>query len=431
MSARAVRWHDALSRLIEVASVAALTATRALLWRVWRSFAPARYRPTAGVGELLADACERLGGAFIKVGQAVASRPDLVTEDVRRALARLCDRVTPCPWAQLVKDREHLYELPRRFQTFEPDPIASGCIAQVYRATTREGRVVAVKIRRPGAIRTLSRDVALATAMLRAVRWLPAIRESGIVEAVESTNAALLRQLDFRTEAARWRLCRQNLSRSPRVIVPPVLDEYCDDDVIVSEYIEDLTPAAAASLGPDGNREVARQCLRVLYQMLFIDGLVHGDLHPGNLLCTREGRVVVLDFGICDELAPETRAAFAEFFLGFAFGRGADCARVALQMAGRLPATLDRAAFVRELSAAVGETASTVAEFTVARFAHRMFTIQRRHGIRSTTEFTRGICALLVLEGTLKQLAPALNFKAEAWPFVLSARSRERPRVSA
>ncbi len=425
-----IRWFDAPARLLEIAFVTVRMASRAARWRAGRALMP-RASADIGLGDLIADACERLGGAFIKIGQAISSRPDLVTEDVRRSLARLCDRVTPCSWARLVKGRGPLEVLPRRFAIFERDPIASGCIAQVYRAVTCDGCRVAVKIRRPDAIRTFSRDVALAAAFLRAVSWLPAIRESGIVEAVEATNAALLQQLDFRAEAAHWRRCRANLARSTRVIVPRVLDEYCDGDVIVSEYVDDLTPAAAASLGRDGNRELARQCLRILYQMLFIDGLVHGDLHPGNLLCTPEGRVVVLDFGICDALTAETRSAFAEFFLGFAFGRGGVCARVALEMASRLPPTLDRAGFARELSDAVTDSASTVADFTVARFAYRMFTIQRRHGIRSTTEFTRGICALLVLEGTLKRLAPTLNFKAEAWPFVLSARSRERPRVSA
>jgi ubiquinone biosynthesis protein len=162
--------------------------------------------------------------------------------------------------------------------------------------------------------------------------------------------------------------------------------------------------------------------LRALYLMIFVDGFIHCDLHPGNVLLAPDGQLVILDAGFMVELASETRYSFAKFFAAIAFRDGKAAAAIVRHTAIRLPHELDVAAFDAEIAELIKRVGGLVAgKFQVAALVDDLFAVMRKHRIYGTSQFTLIILSLLVYEGVARQRYPDLDFQKEAIPFVLSA----------
>jgi ubiquinone biosynthesis protein len=310
------------------------------------------------------------------------------------------------------------------FRNFEVEAVAAGSIAEVHRAQLHDGTQVAVKLRRPRVDLAFHRDLSTIHFLLKIASRLQYFESSPLLESFLIISDSLLAQLDFTREAELTRAFRKSFAGSSWVAVPRIIDEFSNENMIVMEYYQDLLTLDKEHLPSNLWESAATRSLRALYQMIFTDGLIHGDLHPGNLFCRPNGKIVVLDFGITGQMEERVRQGFVDFFVGFISGDGAECADVALRLASRVPAHLDRAAFAREIQRLVDRyTDATVDTFQVARFAFDMFDIQRRYGIRSTTGFILPISSLLMLEGTLKELYSHLDFKREARRFLFAAMS--------
>jgi ubiquinone biosynthesis protein len=166
--------------------------------------------------------------------------------------------------------------------------------------------------------------------------------------------------------------------------------------------------------------------MAAIYEMLFVDGLVHCDLHPGNLYLTRNADLVILDAGFVVRLPEDVRMSFADFFINMAMGNGEMCAQIVIETAAQIAPGCDRAAFRADLAELISETHGALSgEFSLARFAGRLFGLQRKHGIYPAPEFAFPLLSLLVLEGMVVGFDDEMDFQAEAIP-ILRRRNMSR-----
>ena len=379
--------------------------------------------PAVG-GDAIAGVCERLGGAYLKAGQILSTRVDLLSADALAALVRLRESVRPLQFDSLRPALEPLEEnLDDERLEIEPTPLASATIAQVHFGTVLcTKKRVAIKIRRPGVDEILNADVRHIQLFTAAIARLPWFRRFPMAEATSEVCAALLHQLDFGAEAVMLERFRVLFADNPRIKVPRVDLARCNGDVIVMEYLEGYQPFHEFHNQPDLAKSAVETGLRALYKMIFCAGLIHCDLHPSNILCNDDGQVALLDFGFVSEMTRKPKQDFAEFFLSIAFGDGKTAARIVLETALRVGDKLDHVAFERDMQALIDKTAGRkAADFQVASFVFELFQVQRRHSIYGSPNFTLPILSLLTYEGLIKDLHPEIDFQQEAVPFVMSA----------
>ncbi len=376
------------------------------------------------IGRTLVELFTALGPTYIKLGQILSTRRDLFSEPVIRELERLQDRLPPIPFSVIpaLFREEFGAELGDIFSEFEPHPIASASVASVYRGRLHDGRIVAVKVRRPGIESHFKVDLRLLRSLAGLLGHLPPLRYVPLRLAIDEFGACLERQHDFRLEAAANRRLRSAFVWEPRVLVPALVEELCSSSVLTMDFVEGLHGSRRRD---DSAREAITAALRALYQMIFVEGFVHCDLHQGNLHLLPGGRAVLIDFGFMAELARPERLKFAEFFYSMATNDGVRCAQIIKETAIFLPPDLAYEPFEKDIVALVGSVSGAKAsEFQVAKFVIQLFDIQRRYRIIGATAFTMSIVSLLSFEGIANDVYPDLDFQREVIPFIIRASIR-------
>lgn len=372
------------------------------------------------LGRSLTELLESLGATFVKVGQVLSSRPDLLPDDVIIHLRRLQQDVSPFPADQLAPALASALGT-TALASLDAELIASASVANVYRAQLHDGPPVALKVRRPGLDDQVAQDLVILKAMSRLAQRLPPLRTVPVTGVAEEVATAVHRQLDFTQEAANNRRFQANFSGYLGVRVPRLVDELCTPSVLAMEFLPGLRRIDALAPGDKQAEEMALVGLRVLYKMIFLDGLVHVDMHPGNIFLGSDGTFVFLDLGLVAELDADQRRQFAQFFVAIATNQGRTCARIVIDTATRLAPWFDREAFSLAMEGLIDRYSGLdAAGFEVVRFAKDLFDVQRRHGVTGSTDFTLVIVALTVFEGIVKKISPGLDFQAEARTFLFS-----------
>jgi len=430
----ALRWPVLVSRAVHVF---ALTMT-ALLPAAFIGLMKAAFggRPAvrryffACVSSLLM----KLGPTFVKAGQVLSTRRDVLPADLCDELSVLQDSVTPLDhaytrraFAEAYMTRESLEnpeismtDVEGLFAEIGEEPIASGSVACVYRCSLRGEREVAVKLRRPGIERVMTLDLALMRRSAALVARLPAFRGMPVSDVVDRVCDAVIGQLDFAREANSLARLRDNLACVPRVWVPQVHMAESRPCCIVMEYIPYLDPNIAVSCPVAMRKRFAASALTAIYQMLFVDGFVHCDMHPGNLYFTRAGQVVVLDAGFSVQLSERLRRLFAEFFMNMATGRGRRCADIVIESSAGVREDADLEGFIMRMANLVERSHGLSAkEFSLMAFATEMFDLQRKFGIHAAPELIFPLLSLLVIEGTIRELDPDIDFQETARPALM------------
>ncbi|MEU2615292.1 AarF/UbiB family protein [Micromonospora sp. NPDC007271] len=374
-----------------------------------------------------------LGPSFIKAAQLLSTRRDVLPAGVCEVLGQLHDRVPAMPIATAQATLRAAYAgRAWPFERIDWAAVGSGSIACVYRATMPDGRVVAVKARRPGLAGPMHADFALLRAGAWAAQRLPGFRRLPAVRIVEQVRDAVLGQLDFAAEATALERMRDNFAGHDHLRLPAPLPAESADGVLVMDYVAGLRRMRRADLPRETAELAVRRILRCAYRMLFIDGLVHCDMHPGNLYLTADGEIVLLDMGFVVHLRPRVRRLFAEFFLNMARGNGAYCADIILRSAEGTHPGADLEAFRADIVALVGAASNrTAGQFELGPFAASLFDLQRRHGIAAAPEFIFPLLALLVLEGMINEYDADVDFQAEAKPLLIRALLTGVPREPA
>ncbi len=382
-----------------------------------------RARRRAWFGQCLLDLFRHLGATFIKVGQIMSTRPDLVPEHITAALAHLQDDVGPFPYEAVARTVAEDLGRPveRIFAEFSPRPLASASVAQVHKARLPDGRVVAVKVRRPDVVEICTFDLAV----MRKVAWLltriPSLAALSPESSIEQFGRAIHAQLDFRVEARNNLRFRENFRDDPDVVFPEVCAEYSSERILCMTYIEGRKVLETPRSSPEGKR-IARLGLRALLKMIFEDGFVHADLHPGNIFALDGQRIAMVDLGLVGELDAPHRAAFARFFAAWAKSDAGTVARLLYSLA--LDSSPDADGF-EAFRLALGELMAhtsihRMAEVHPGKVLIDMLGLLRRHRVRMAPAFTIVNIAIAVTEGIGRQLDPDLDLMAEAMPFFLS-----------
>jgi ubiquinone biosynthesis protein len=381
--------------------------------------AAGRDRRRAWFGACLLGLFKRLGATFIKVGQIMSTRPDLFPPHVIRALEKLQDEVGPFATAHVERSIAEDFGAPivALFESFDPRPIASASVAQVHRARLRDGRVVAVKVRRPKIVAVVDFDLAVMRFVARVLSLAPSIRLLAPVETIEEFGRGIHLQMDFGVEAANNRRFRALFAGMPDVLFPELVPELCSRRVLTMQFIEGRKILQLGTSEHDRTR-LARIGFHILLKMIFEDGFVHADLHPGNIFVTAEGKVALLDLGLVGELDEANRRVFARYFAAWAQGDGRTMARIMAEhspSAGKIP---DPEGFARDVDRFVQRYwGKKMGELQVSTVVFDMMQILRRHRVRVNATFTMVNIAIAVTEGIGKQLDPKLDLLHEAAPF--------------
>jgi ubiquinone biosynthesis protein len=363
----------------------------------------------------LADTVVAIGPAFVKAAQLLSTRADVLPRRTCRALARLYDRVRPDP----VDGRIAL--LAAGLPVVRARLIGSGSIACVYRVRLTDGRDVAVKVRRPGIDRSLTRDLAMVRRLAALMARIPALRGVPVTEIAGQVCDSVHAQLDLVREAEFLSGLRESMRSLPGVTVPVVDRELSTGDVLVMDFVHGLARRRPDELVESDRQRAVLTALRAVYRMLFLDGVVHCDLHPGNLYFRDDGTVVMVDAGFTVRLSDSARERFAAFFYCLSQGDGPACADIVLSTARSTPGA-DADGFHAELAALVEEnTGRPAAEFDLVSFATRLFDLQRRYGFYADPQFVFPILSLLVLEGAVREFHPKVDFQQAAKPFLAIA----------
>ena len=372
-------------------------------------------------GDSLRDVLQALGPTFIKLGQILSSRPDLVSSGISTRLALLQEQVQAKKPRQ-IRDliEQHLgQEFDSIFQHFEDNPIATGSVAHVYRATLLDGTRVAVKLIRPGVRWRIICDMALFSATAKILSLMPQMRLIPMSAMVYEIRHVLICQLNLSAEADNYTQFRENFRKDPHVQLPHVYSELSNERVLIMEYLDGLQRVEQVAKMDRCSDALAKTCVRALFQMIFVDGLVHGDLHSGNVRFQNDRDLILLDCGLVVDLDAKRRSEFTRFFLAIATNNGVDCAKLAKSTSTWRSKSFNWDRFEKEMCELVEEHSGKNAEqFEVAQFAKELFELFRRNGLRGSTDFVTVILALVVFEGIVKQISPSLDFQAEARSFL-------------
>jgi ubiquinone biosynthesis protein len=383
-------------------------------------------------GQVVLDLFRQLGATFIKVGQIMSTRPDLIPDYVSQKLSRLQDDVGPFPLPTVLRTIER--DLGRAaatlFPEFAPVPLASASVSQVHKARLPDGRLVAVKVRRPDVVELCTFDLAVMRLGARALNAIPSISTLAPVATVEEFGRAIFSQLDFRVEATNNRRFRENFKDEPRVVFPEVIEDLSSERILTMTYVDGTKILSTRQTRSDP-KKVARLGLQVLLKMIFEDGFVHADLHPGNIFITPDDKIALLDLGLVGELDGPHRRGFTRFFAAWAQRDGDTMARLMYEMSANASVDASRggqpgdpAAFERYRAAIIEFVGrywgQRMGEVQVGKVLFDMLGILRRHRVRVNPTFTIVNIAIAVTEGIGKQLDPELDLMAEALPYFLA-----------
>jgi len=374
-------------------------------------------------GERIRRALEDLGPIFVKFGQALSTRRDLLPEDVAEELVKLQDRVPPFDGrqARLIIEQVLSQPVAELFAEFDENPLASASIAQVHRARLRNGDDVVVKVLRPGVEKRIRSDIGLLYELAKlARRFWPEARRLRPVEVVAEFEKTILDELDLVREAANATEIRRRFENSEMLYIPRIHWEHTRRSVLVMERIQGIPVGDIARLRREGAdfKLLAQRGVEIFFTQVFRDNFFHADMHPGNIFVAPPGQYIAVDFGIVGTLSKADQHYVAENFLAF-FKR--DYRRVAEMHveSGWVPPTTR----IEEFESAIRAVCEPIFEKPLKEISYghlllRLFQVARRFDMEVQPQLVLLQKTLLNIEGLGRDLYPDLDLWQTAKPFL-------------
>ncbi|MDX8383647.1 MAG: 2-polyprenylphenol 6-hydroxylase [Ghiorsea sp.] len=371
-------------------------------------------------------ALERLGPSFIKFGQMLSTRVDLLPLEVALELKKLQDNVPPEPFPVILNLLQKAYKKNPVgehgvFAHFDEQPVAAASIAQVHFATLHNGKEVAVKVRRPHIDRTIEADLSILR-MLAGLfdRYFPEYERLKAQQVVEEFATTILGELNLRSEAAHASRFADQLKDFPNIGVPDVFWDVSNQRVLVTERISGTPIDEREKLQAAGHDllELCEHVQTMFFHMVFVDGYFHADLHPGNIFVSDEGKILLVDFGIVGRLDMQSRVYLADMMLAFLQQDYKRAAEVHVE-AGYVPYDTDVSAFedaLREVAVPVFNR--PLNEISIAELLFYLFAVTERFQMETQPQLLLLQKSMVVIEGVTRELEPELNIWELAKPLI-------------
>jgi ubiquinone biosynthesis protein len=365
--------------------------------------------------------CEDLGPTFVKLGQILSTRPDLLPEAYTTELAQLRDHVKPFPFAEAEAILAEEYGRPASavFASIEAEPLASASISQVHRARLHDGRLIALKIRRPGIDKTVQADLDILKNLAQlAESRLPGLVPYGPVALARELERTLKRELDLSTERRTMERCRGQFAREPMAHIPEAFPEYSTSKVLAMELIGGVSVTdldGLRRLGVDP-KAVAVTGSMILLRQIFRFGFFHADPHPGNLRVLEGGVIAPLDYGMFGRIDAPTRGRIADLLTGL-IAEDTDRVLRALEALEIRGDQLDTRALRRDLSELVASYCDlTFDSIDLSLLLRDLVGFIRAHHLTIPPDLVLLIRALVTIEGVGRALDPHFDIAAQVRP---------------
>jgi len=367
--------------------------------------------------EELASDLENLGATFIKLGQLLSTRGDLLPEPYLDALARLQDKVEPFSFAEVdaIVSSELGIRISKAFAEFDPEPLAAASLAQVHRAQMRDGRAVVVKVQRPGVREQIVNDL---EALEEVASFIDAHTEIGkryeFVNMLEDLRRSLLREIDFQREGNNLIRLGDSLSSFRRIVIPEPIDDFTTSRVLTMDYIpgKKITALSPLRLMEVDGAKLSEELFRAYLKQTLVDGFFHADPHPGNVFLTDDNRIALLDLGMVSNIGSTFQENYLRLLLAISNGRGDEAAEISIKM-GEPKARFDDSDFRHRVADLVAEHADTALDrIDAGQVVLRIQRIAADTWFRLPPEFTMIAKTLMNLDRVVYILAP--NFDPNA-----------------
>ncbi len=417
-----------LGRLQQIVQV---LARHGLGWLVARIEVPGigllRKAPAAGETESaptpdrLAAVLRELGPTFVKIGQMLSTRADIIPAAYAEAFQSLQDDVGPIPFAEVEEQiRAALGAGPDElFSQFEREPLATASIAQVHRARLPSGEEVVVKVQRPRVRELIYTDLSLLQFIVRqAEAQVPEVKLVDFPGILGQLRKAIGDETDFRVEAGHLERFAENFAGNDHIVVPAVFADYCSEQVLTMEYLAGVKISRARAAGCD-MRQVGERYLQAAFQMLLEDGYFHGDLHPGNVLVLPGNRLGLLDFGMVGRLTEEMRENLVTLFFAIQRRDFRTIARVYWEIAIK-GEHIDYGGWEADVQEMMERqvVGRSMAELHLEDFVREITELAFKHKVRMTPAYTLFFKAVITTQGLAKQLIPEVDPLEEMMPYV-------------
>ncbi|WP_299402890.1 AarF/ABC1/UbiB kinase family protein [Acaryochloris sp. IP29b_bin.148] len=373
-----------------------------------------------------------LGPVYVKLGQLLSTRPDILPASYIEVLSTLQSEVPPVPWPEVktVIQQQIAQELRAQFKEVDPTPVASGSIAQVHRATLANGQPVAIKIQRPGIDLIVNQDITLIRTLADLASRTDIGKDYDLKALAEEFSSALLDELDFTVEARHTEQLRQNLSRSrwfepQQLVIPKINVALTTQKVLVMQWL-DGEPLLSANLPvtqqePQVNaarRRVTTLLFRAFLQQIYVDGFFHADPHPGNLYYLRDGRAAILDCGMVGRLDPNTQQILTEMLLAIVDLDAQRCSQLTLQLA-KTRRTDNLAQLESDFEALLRKYYNrNLAEINLGEVLYEVLQVARSNKLQLPGNVGLYVKALANLEGAARTFDPKFNVLDEVKPLM-------------
>lgn len=380
---------------------------------------PDQYKPVKKIPAIFSE----LGTTFIKFGQILSTRHDLLSTEIIHELEKLQDEVPAFPFetAKKIIETELKSNLEELYSFFDCKPLAAASIGQVYRAVLTDGRQVVVKIRRPFINKEVEADLKMLYKIARffekRISWA---QKGAFVELIAEFERSIKEEMDFASEGRNASKFKRNFASDPGVLIPAVYWQFTTSKILTLEYLNGIKLNNLGEIERSGfsRMELALKLVQALFKQIMIDGFFHGDPHPGNVAVGPEGQIIFMDFGMTGRMNKESRIIAGDLFLALV-GRDADRVAKAVLALGVVPESVDKNILQRDIELLQEKYYTTSLDrISLKEAIGDLMEVVFKHRVCLLPEFIMLAKSLMTLEGVVQELAPGLNIVSMAEPFV-------------